>query len=186
MWKLNLLWVHSFFFFFNTSTQCYKFSCCCLVTQSCLTLRSHGPQHARPPYSSLSPRVYLSSCPLSVSIALGESPTFRYVAFSVLFFFVNFQILFSKDLLHFKLLGSTEKFEIVILPVYIILTCITTGRLRLIIQSLDRCLLSVYYNSGTVLSTAHTALKKTYENSCSFGAYIQLRRQITNKDIIQF
>ena len=111
---------------------------------------------------------------------------FRYVAFSVLFFFVNFQILFSKDLLHFKLLGSTEKFEIVILPVYIILAFITTGRLHLIVQSLDRCLLSVYYNSGTVLSTAHTALKKTYENSCSFGAYILLRTQITNKDIIQF
>ena len=35
------------------------------VTQSCLTLRPHGLQHARPPCPSPSPRVYSNSCPLS-------------------------------------------------------------------------------------------------------------------------
>ena len=35
------------------------------VTQSCLTLRLHGLQHARPPCPSLTPRVYSNSCPLS-------------------------------------------------------------------------------------------------------------------------
>ena len=36
-----------------------------LVAQSCLTLRPHEPQHARPPCSSPTLRVYPSSCPLS-------------------------------------------------------------------------------------------------------------------------
>ena len=35
------------------------------VTQSCLTLRSRGQQHARPPCSSPTPGVYSNSCPLS-------------------------------------------------------------------------------------------------------------------------
>ena len=35
------------------------------VTQSCLTLRPHGLQHARPPCPSPSPGVYSNSCPLS-------------------------------------------------------------------------------------------------------------------------
>ena len=35
------------------------------VAQSCLTLRPHGPQHARPPCPSSTPRVYSNSCPLS-------------------------------------------------------------------------------------------------------------------------
>ena len=35
------------------------------VTQSCLTLRPHGLQNARPPCLSPTPRVYLNSCPLS-------------------------------------------------------------------------------------------------------------------------
>ena len=35
------------------------------VPQSCPTLRSHGPQHARPPCPSPTPRVYSSSCLLS-------------------------------------------------------------------------------------------------------------------------
>ena len=35
------------------------------VTQSCPTLRPHGPQHARPPCPSPTPRVYSNSCPLS-------------------------------------------------------------------------------------------------------------------------
>ena len=32
-------------------------TCCCSVTQSCPTLQPHGPQHARLPCSSASPRV---------------------------------------------------------------------------------------------------------------------------------
>ena len=35
------------------------------VTQSCPTLRSHEPQHARLPCPSSTPRVYPNSCPLS-------------------------------------------------------------------------------------------------------------------------
>ena len=35
------------------------------VTQSCLTLRPHGLQHARLPYPSPPPRDYSNSCPLS-------------------------------------------------------------------------------------------------------------------------
>ena len=35
---------------------------CSVVSDS---LRSHGLQHARPPYPSPTPRVYLNSCPLS-------------------------------------------------------------------------------------------------------------------------
>ena len=41
------------------------FCCCCSVTQSCLTLRPHGLQHARLPWPSLSPGVCSNSCPLS-------------------------------------------------------------------------------------------------------------------------
>ena len=35
------------------------------VTQSCLTLQPHELQHARPPCSSQTPRVYSNLCPLS-------------------------------------------------------------------------------------------------------------------------
>ena len=35
------------------------------VTQSCLTLRPHGLQHARPPCPSPTPGAYSNSCPLS-------------------------------------------------------------------------------------------------------------------------
>ena len=35
------------------------------VTQSCLTLRPHEPQHARPPYPSPTPRIHPNPCPLS-------------------------------------------------------------------------------------------------------------------------
>ena len=35
------------------------------VAQSCLTLRHHGLQHARPPCPSPAPRVYPNLCPLS-------------------------------------------------------------------------------------------------------------------------
>ena len=35
------------------------------VTQSCPTLRPHGPQHARPPCPSPTPGVYSNSCPSS-------------------------------------------------------------------------------------------------------------------------
>ena len=35
------------------------------VAQSCLTLRSHGLQHARPPCPSPTPGAYSNSCPLS-------------------------------------------------------------------------------------------------------------------------
>ena len=41
---------------------CYQFNS---VTQSCLTLRPHEPQHARPPYPSPTARVYINPCPLS-------------------------------------------------------------------------------------------------------------------------
>ena len=36
------------------------------VTQSCLTLRPHEPQHARPPCPSPTPGVCSTSCPLSL------------------------------------------------------------------------------------------------------------------------
>ena len=39
--------------------------CYCSVPKSCLTLRSHGRQHARLPCPSLSPWVCSNSCPLS-------------------------------------------------------------------------------------------------------------------------
>ena len=39
--------------------------CCCSVTQLCLTLRSHGLQHARLPCPSPTPRACSNSCPLS-------------------------------------------------------------------------------------------------------------------------
>ena len=35
------------------------------LTQLCPTLQPHGPQHARPPCPSPTPRVYPNSCPLS-------------------------------------------------------------------------------------------------------------------------
>ena len=35
------------------------------VTQSCLTLWSHGLEHSRPPCSSPTPGVYSNTCPLS-------------------------------------------------------------------------------------------------------------------------
>ena len=35
------------------------------VAQSCSTLRSHGPQHARPPCPSPTPGIYPNPCPLS-------------------------------------------------------------------------------------------------------------------------
>ena len=38
---------------------------CCSVAKLCLTLWSHGLQHARPPCPSPSPRAYSNSCPLS-------------------------------------------------------------------------------------------------------------------------
>lgn len=44
------------------------------------------------------------------------------------------------------------------------------------LHSLDRYLLSLYYNLGTVLSPADTALNKTYENFCCFGACILVGR----------
>ena len=40
---------------------------CCSVVKSCLTLQPHGPQHARLPCPSLSPRVCSNSFPLSPS-----------------------------------------------------------------------------------------------------------------------
>ena len=42
--------------------ECAQFSS---VTQSCPTLWPHGPEHARPPCPSPTPRVYSNSCPLS-------------------------------------------------------------------------------------------------------------------------
>ena len=39
--------------------------CCCSVAKSCLTLRRHGPQHARLPCPSPSPGTWSNSCPLS-------------------------------------------------------------------------------------------------------------------------
>ena len=46
---------------FNRSLYSVQFSCS-VVSDS---LRPHGPQHARPPCPSPTPRVYSSSCPLS-------------------------------------------------------------------------------------------------------------------------
>ena len=43
----------------------WPFCCCCSVAQSCLTLRPHGLQHARPPCPSPTPTVYSNSCPSS-------------------------------------------------------------------------------------------------------------------------
>ena len=38
--------------------------CCCLVVKSCLTLRPHELQHARPPCPSPTPGVHPNPCPL--------------------------------------------------------------------------------------------------------------------------
>ena len=49
-------------------TECFKTSetwIFCSVAQSCLTLRPHEPQHARPPCPSPTPGAYPNSCPLS-------------------------------------------------------------------------------------------------------------------------
>ena len=43
----------------------FAFCRCCSVTQSCLTLRPPGLQHARLPCPSPSPRACSNSCPLS-------------------------------------------------------------------------------------------------------------------------
>ena len=49
-------------------------SCCCLVTQSCLTLCDpHGLQHTRLPCPSLSPAVHSNSCPLNESMMPSNS-----------------------------------------------------------------------------------------------------------------
>ena len=49
------------------------------VTQLCLTLWPHGLQHARPPCPSLTPGVYLNSCPLSrwCHPTISSSPAFN-------------------------------------------------------------------------------------------------------------
>ena len=80
-----LLWLRyysrCFFFFFSTVTEwiysmvpytdhpmsmpLILICSCCSVTQLCLTLLPHAPQHARLPCPSLSPRVCSNSCPLS-------------------------------------------------------------------------------------------------------------------------
>ena len=52
---------HIVLFFFKVN----RAYCCCSVATSCLTLWSHGLQHARLPCPSPSPRVCLNSCPLS-------------------------------------------------------------------------------------------------------------------------
>ena len=53
--------------------------CYCSVPESCLTLRSHGRQHARLPCPSLSPWVCSNSCPLSwwchPTISSSSSPS---------------------------------------------------------------------------------------------------------------
>ena len=46
----------------HSCMRVYQFSS---VTQSCLTLRPHELQHARPPCPSPAPRVYPNSCPSS-------------------------------------------------------------------------------------------------------------------------
>ena len=51
------------FFIFILFFNFYWSICCCSVSQSCLTLRSHGLQHARLPGPSPSPRVCSNSCP---------------------------------------------------------------------------------------------------------------------------
>ena len=45
--------------------SCYRNIQFSSVTQSCLTLRSHWLQHAKPPCPSPTPRDYSDSCPLS-------------------------------------------------------------------------------------------------------------------------
>ena len=50
--------------------------CCCSLAKLCLTLRSHGLQHASLPCLSLSPRVCSNSCPLSWWCYLTISSTF--------------------------------------------------------------------------------------------------------------
>ena len=47
----------------------------CSVAQSCPTLHAHGLQHARLPCPSLSPGVYLNSCPLGPSTESVHCPS---------------------------------------------------------------------------------------------------------------
>ena len=49
--------------------------CCCSVTKLCPTLQTHGLQHTRLPYPSLSPRVCSNSYPLSQWSYLTISPS---------------------------------------------------------------------------------------------------------------
>ena len=51
--------------FCDEESQCLSPICCCSVTQSCLTLLSHGLRHARLPGPSPSPGACSNSCPLS-------------------------------------------------------------------------------------------------------------------------
>ena len=57
-----------------------RFCCCCSVAKSRLTLWPHGPQQARLPWPSLSPRVCLSWCSLSqwfyLTISSSVTPPF--------------------------------------------------------------------------------------------------------------
>ena len=50
---------------FLTHSECLINNHFTAVAQSCLTLRPHGLQHARPPCPSPTPGVYSNSCPLS-------------------------------------------------------------------------------------------------------------------------
>ena len=63
-WVVN--WAKYQSFWKELNSHCWgKEQGCCSVAKSCLTLWSHGLQHARHPCPSLSPEVCLKSCPLS-------------------------------------------------------------------------------------------------------------------------
>ena len=70
------------------------------VTQLCLTLWPHGLQHARPPCPSLTPGVYLNSCPLSrwCHPTISSSPAFNLSQHQGLFKWVSSSHQVAKDL----------------------------------------------------------------------------------------
>ena len=70
------------------------------VTQSCLTLRIHGFQHARLAYPSPTPGVYSNSCPLS----RWRHPTISssVVPFSCAFSLSQHEGLYSESVLHIR------------------------------------------------------------------------------------
>ena len=58
-------WLHGLIELYNNAMSVFLIYQFISVAQSCLTLRPHESQHARPPCPSPTPRLYPNSCPSS-------------------------------------------------------------------------------------------------------------------------